>query len=228
MLYNELLLHKIACHLLINGNYLSNLGLFHGRMGLVIFFYHYSRYIDSSVYDEFAGELLDSIFEEINDKLPVDFENGYLGIGWGIQYLATQRFIDGDINYVLEDIDKKITERDIRRLTDTSLNNGIEGYLHYFLARMQENKYKDKIFDELYLFDFMETTKKFVSTPISSLKKLLNDFHQTNILKQSTYNISNHLASFCCDEKLHYDKVYECDLGLLNGSAGIGLKTMGI
>lgn len=138
--HNDELLQRIANHLIINSSYLDNLGLFHGKMGVVIFFYHYSRYTSNPIYEEFAGELLDEIFEEIHDKLPIDFENGYLGIGWGIEYLAEQKFIDGDANDILEDIDKKIMERDIRRISDMSLNTGLEGVFHYVLARSRNNE----------------------------------------------------------------------------------------
>ena len=60
------LLKRIANHLIINSSFLDNLGLFHGKMGIVIFFYHYSRYTHNPLYEEFAGELLDEIFEEIH------------------------------------------------------------------------------------------------------------------------------------------------------------------
>ncbi len=128
--YNNELLQRITNHLIINSSFLNNLGLFHDKMGIVIFFYHYARYINNPIYDEFAGELLDEIFEEIHDKLPIDFENGYLGIGWGIEYLAEQKFISGDTNDILRDIDKKVMERDVRRISDVFLNTGLEGVIN--------------------------------------------------------------------------------------------------
>ena len=155
---NELL-QRIANHLIINSSFLDNLGLFHGKMGIVIFFYHYSRYTNNPIYEEFAGELLDEIFEEIHDKLPIDFENGYLGIGWGIEYLAEQKFIDGDTNDILADIDKKVMERDIRRISDVSLNNGLEGVLHYVLARLQNKNDTIQLFDKEYLDDLFKVTQ---------------------------------------------------------------------
>ena len=68
---NNELLQRIANHLVINSIFLDNFGLFYGKMGIVIFFYHYSRYTNNPIYEEFAGELLDEIFEEIHDKLPI-------------------------------------------------------------------------------------------------------------------------------------------------------------
>ena len=78
---------------------------------------------------------MDEIYEDIHDTLPINFENGYLGIGWGIEYLAEQKFINGDTNEILEDIDKKIMERDIRRVSDMSLilDYSVVANLIYFL-----------------------------------------------------------------------------------------------
>ncbi|MDR2773648.1 MAG: hypothetical protein LBC19_02690 [Tannerella sp.] len=38
------ILPRIANHLMINASFLSDLGLYHGKMGIVLFFAHYSRY----------------------------------------------------------------------------------------------------------------------------------------------------------------------------------------
>ena len=78
-------------------------------------------------YDEKMKKLCPN-FDDLISETPIDFENGYLGIGWGIKYLGHQKFINEEnINSILEDIDKKIMERDLRRCVDTSLNQGLEG-----------------------------------------------------------------------------------------------------
>lgn len=225
---NELL-QKIANHLIINSSFLDNLGLFHGKMGIVIFFYHYARYTNNPLYEEFAGELLDEIFEEIHDKLPIDFENGYLGIGWGIEYLAEQKFIEGDTNDILQDIDKKVMERDIRRITDLSLNTGLEGIFHYVLARLRNNENNiDQLFDKQYLSDLIKVTNQVEIKSIpESLILLVNEFHLwTTTLKQLSYSPVSHFSNFCYSEMPHDNNIYEWKLGLKNECAGVGLKLM--
>ncbi len=49
--HNNELLQRIANHLIINSSFLENLGLFHGKMGIVIFYYHYLCYTSSSIYN---------------------------------------------------------------------------------------------------------------------------------------------------------------------------------
>ena len=77
---------QALAYLTINSSFLRDLGLFHGRMGIVLFFAHYARISNSKHYEDFAGHLLDEIYEEINLDLPVNLENGLCGIGWGIEY----------------------------------------------------------------------------------------------------------------------------------------------
>lgn len=103
-------LQLIANHLIINSSFLTDLSLFHGKTGIVLFFYKYAQYTRNPVYEEFAGELLDELFSEIHDNMGVDFENGLSGIGWGILYLLQNQFITGNPNDILEDIDRRIME----------------------------------------------------------------------------------------------------------------------
>ena len=98
---------QALAYLTINCSFLGDLSLFHGRMGIILFFAHYARatqskhYEDfagylldfahyaratqSKHYEDFAGYLLDELYEEIHEDLPVNLENGLCGIGWGIE-----------------------------------------------------------------------------------------------------------------------------------------------
>lgn len=105
-------LNEVANHLIINRVFYSNLGMLHGRVGIIIFFYFYSQFINNPSYEEYTGELIDETSEEIENQLPVDFENGYVGIGWIIEYLAHYKFTSGDINVIFEYVDRKIMECD--------------------------------------------------------------------------------------------------------------------
>lgn len=226
---DKILLNRIANHLIINSSFLDNLGLFHGKMGIVIFFYHYSRYTNNLIYEEFAGELLDEILEEIHDKLPIDFENGYLGIGWGIEYLFEQKFIDGDTNDILVDIDKKVMERDVGRISDMSLDNGLEGVFHYVLSRLRNNEYIAQLFDKEYFDDLFKASNNIENERISeSLLSLIYHYYQCIISKKSNYKPLDYFSSFYCKTTLENNKVYDWKLGLVNGCAGIGLNCMDI
>ena len=85
---------KIINTLLLNASFIDNLGLMHGKMGISIFFFHLARQTQNKIYEDYAGELIDEIYEEISANTLVDFENGLAGIGWGIEYLAQNNFIE--------------------------------------------------------------------------------------------------------------------------------------
>lgn len=48
--------------------------------------------------------------------MPVDFCSGLSGVGWGVEYLIQNKFVDADSDELLEDIDAKIMEWDVRRI----------------------------------------------------------------------------------------------------------------
>ncbi|MDR0575421.1 MAG: hypothetical protein LBG96_15625 [Tannerella sp.] len=82
------LLARIANHLIINASFLSDLGLYHGKMGMVLFFYELGRYTGKNIYDKSAGELFDEIYNEIHNGTPLNFQDGLCGIGWGQPVLS--------------------------------------------------------------------------------------------------------------------------------------------
>jgi hypothetical protein len=104
-------LRHCADLLLLNADFTDSLGLGNGKMGIAIFFYHYARYSGSKQFENYADELIDQIYEEINVSTPSDFEKGLAGIGWGIEYLVSSGFIEGDTDEILNEIDLILSER---------------------------------------------------------------------------------------------------------------------
>ena len=87
-------------------------GLFHGKMGLVIYFYHLSKIESNPEYQSIAELLLDQIM--LNDLSPnhsIAVEDGLAGIGLGVTYLIKNEFVEGYINELLEVIDNEIYRR---------------------------------------------------------------------------------------------------------------------
>ena len=132
--------------LLLNSSFCGNPGLFHGKTGIAILFYILHRHTGHKVYEGYAGELIDEIYEDITIQSPVDFENGLAGIAWGIEYLVQNGFIEADTNEVLADIDDAINKHRVYSPpADLSLASGAAGILAYLLARLKSNQNTDGI-----------------------------------------------------------------------------------
>lgn len=83
----------------------STLGLAYGKMGHCLYFYVLSRKINNPVYQHTAEKLLDEIFDNLQTISTIDIKNGLAGIGLSITYLIKKRYVKGNINNILGDID---------------------------------------------------------------------------------------------------------------------------
>lgn len=223
--YSARLFERCLSYLVINSDAVSNLGLFHGKMGLVLFFSIYSRYSQRSLYNQFAYELLDEIYEDIHKNMSLDFENGLTGIGWGIEYLVQNGYMSGDTDEILEDIDKRIMEYDLSRISDLSLDSGLVGIAHYVCARLSTNRRNNNLlpFDSI----FLSTLK----VALSNAKRLVVDLYVLSLI-ESFLDVLNGKKY----EKLQFVTLFELPslqnmstlesipLGLKNGLAGILLQ----
>ena len=132
------LLDQTARHFLFFGSYLRHIGLFNGKMGLMIFLFHYARHSGNSLYEDFAMELFGEINRDISVETPIGLGNGLCGIGWGILYLSQNGFIENNTNEILEEMDERIMEYDLTRMKDLSLENGFQGMALYLSERLKD------------------------------------------------------------------------------------------
>ena len=212
--------HQALAYLTINSSFLGDLGLFHGRMGIVLFFAHYARVTQNKQYEDFAEILLDEIYEEIHWDLPINLENGLCGIGWGIEYLVQNGFMKGNTDEILADIDRKVLEIDPLRISDLSFRRGLAGIIFYVIARLNANRETCNLpFDQKYLDSLQKALedKKFTEEDDvpTDLKKELEFVLRRN---KTTILLPNNLI-----QPLHNIKT-DCfsnySLGLENGIAG--------
>ncbi|MDX8337542.1 lanthionine synthetase LanC family protein [Draconibacterium sp. IB214405] len=123
--------------LMLNASFIDNIGLLNGKMGIAICFFQLARTTNESVYYDYAGELIDEIYDELSIETTLDFENGLAGIGWGIEYLVQNGFLEADTNEVLEEFDNRLyNELNLNPSQEIGLLKGIIGLGIYFLTRI--------------------------------------------------------------------------------------------
>ena len=74
----------------------------------------------------------------------------------GIEYLIQNGFMEGDSNEILTEIDKKVMERDLRRIKDLSLETGLMGISSYINIRINNADITaiHTNFDDLFLLEW--------------------------------------------------------------------------
>ena len=132
---DEILLKRIANHQMLHGSFCGDPGILNGKMGVVIFFFHYARHTGNTLYDE----------------VPIRFSNGLSGIGWGIEYLAQHQFVELSADEALQEIDNKVMERDLLRMKDVSWETGAQGIAAYVDMRLCHSANELSSFDGAYL-----------------------------------------------------------------------------
>ena len=99
---------QIIYQLLLRSSNGKDIGLLHGKMGLILFFVHFHKHTNCQIYNNTADELMDELLKEIHNALPVTFSKGLSGIGWGVEYLIQNGFINDDSLEVCKEMDNKI------------------------------------------------------------------------------------------------------------------------
>lgn len=217
------LLSRISNYMLINYSFIPDISLFYGKMGGVIFFCHYGRYTDNKLYDEFANELLDELYEEISTDIPVGFSRGLCGIGWGIEYLVSNKFMKGNTSKILADLDKQIMNTDIKRIEDLSMETGLGGILFYINARLRSSK-KQIPFDSSFLKDVFEKLNANTLSEDNQLKILFDEYR--NIIRGRIGVKDGVPFPTWIFKKLpnKIELLHDHPIGVANGLTGVGLK----
>ena len=133
-------------------------GIKHWKMGIAIAFYVRSREKGKPEYEEWGGKIIDEIYNDVSDLTPIVFENGLAGIGWGIEYLVQNHFLEADTGEVLEELDNRLMKFLLFKTpSKIGLSDGILGIGIYFLIRIQnpsisENQLQCLILKELIIF----------------------------------------------------------------------------
>lgn len=203
--FNEIskqqILERIVNHLMVKSVSLDNLGLYDGKTGLVLFFYHYARYTKNPLYNDFADILLDDLCNEIHELLPITFSNGLCGIAWSINYLINQKFVEGDPEIILKELDEMIMMQNICKIKDLSFETGLEGLYTYIKIRLLANSGRKDIFDPAFLQDFYQTCKGFTLREDEDI-----------------------LTSIIGNNEIDLSDLNQAKLGINKGCSGFGLK----
>ncbi|UCH93777.1 MAG: lanthionine synthetase C family protein [Candidatus Aminicenantes bacterium] len=133
----------------------SNIGLMGGKIGVALFYFYYAKFLGEDKFADYGVELISDVFDEINKDFTYHTHAGGLaGIGWTVEHLAQNDFIETDTNEVLADLDPYLHKTMIYDIRNENYDflHGAVGNGVYFLSRMANEKSKDylkELIDEL-------------------------------------------------------------------------------
>lgn len=174
---------RIADYLLLQSDDMPEVGLFHGKMGVVVALYQYADACGDESVQEYAWELFQQVYEGVHTGLPFGLEDGLAGIGYGTTWMCQHGLMECSLNDVLGDIDRQIMEHDPRRLTDMSMRTGVRGLMLYLALRQSVEAVTT--FDGQYMMELQATIRRNrLSCGLPDMMDILNEpiFSETDYL----------------------------------------------
>lgn len=150
-------LSKIA-DILLNQTelYPDNIGLIGGQTGVALFLFYYAKFRQEEKYYDKGMEILANVFDIINEGFGYHtFASGLAGVGWAVEHLVKNEFIEADTDDILKELDPFIHQAmifDIKENNNYDFLHGAVGCGIYFLNRLANAKtgeYLKELVDEL-------------------------------------------------------------------------------
>ncbi len=198
----------------------EQLGVLSGLSGIALFQFYYSKYLDTDSNADVGVDIISNSIEKINDgySFPT-FCTGIAGLGWTLDHLEQEDFIDLDSDSLLSEFDEYLKKKmlsDFNNHNFDFLHGGI-GYAFYFLNRYRnttstvlKEKYTKILFEFVNLLETssekdgenkikwksvlnIETKEKgynlSLSHGISSIIGILTKLYEHDVFKTSTEHL---------------------------------------
>ena len=203
--------------LIVDSIGMSDIGLFDGKMGIILSLITYSRKTKHKAIEEVADFLMNQVLNNMTNISPLSFSNGLTSIGWGIEYLIQNGYMPGCGADICSEIDKKLMSCDIRRVGDFSLEHGIYGWLHYIVAHIQgANRCGKQVFDRMYIIDLISKTNEYSENNATS-----EEFSNLQAMFREVLNGATDVYKFPLEEIVKTDIKFSLNnLSLSKGLAG--------
>ncbi|MDR1223812.1 MAG: hypothetical protein LBL07_13195, partial [Tannerella sp.] len=69
-------IESIADYLILNGTLQKGSGLWHGKTGIAVFFFHYAKHTGNDLFEEYAADLITAIQSDLHAGMLSDYELG--------------------------------------------------------------------------------------------------------------------------------------------------------
>ncbi|HLP44420.1 MAG TPA: lanthionine synthetase C family protein [Candidatus Kapabacteria bacterium] len=149
-------LSEISDVLLKNTEKLNgNIGVMGGKAGVVLFFFYYAHLTMEEKYVDFAHRLINETFDEINQDVTIHtMAGGLAGVGWMMEHLVQNDFVEADTDEILESLDPFLHKAMMFEIEKGNYDflHGAVGVGTYFLSRLAKKEstlYLKELIDHL-------------------------------------------------------------------------------
>ena len=209
-------LDKIVETLIINGTITEQPGLFYGKTGVAVFFFHYARHIGNGLFQDYAIDLIEEIQKQITVTTSIRYDTGISGIGAGFGYLLQNGFIASNED---EDIFEDLDDRMIHAIMyepypDLSLCEGLTGWGRYLIYRLRGTGQKNSKLHEALTHIANEMAQKIVanSVPENEQPDVYRFLHDMTALPEYAGGKYANLLQLCrewqCIRELDIQKIF--------------------
>ncbi len=126
----------------------DNIGLFTGKAGCCLALYIINSKIKDAQLERIADTLLEEIIEAASLCKDLSLDRGLTGIGFVINFLISNGYVEGDLDEMLSDIDallyKNLKDENIQH--STNFTSGLVGYLVYLVERLSHSTSCDSLY----------------------------------------------------------------------------------
>jgi hypothetical protein len=119
------------------------LGVYTGKMGWCLYLFIMANRYNKENWNMAAEDILCSIFKDIDSVSSINLSDGLAGIGLSISYLIEQKYVDGDINRILKDVDNAIFRTASSSKYQIDCSDMIDT-LYYFVVRIKQQDIKSE------------------------------------------------------------------------------------
>ncbi len=124
----------------------GNIGSMGGKTGIALFFFYYANLTMEEKYVDFAHQLISEIFEEVNNDYTIHtWAGGLSGVGWMMEHLVQNEFVEADTDEILEALDPFLHKAMIYDIEKGNYDflHGAVGTGTYFLSRLAKKESAD-------------------------------------------------------------------------------------
>ena len=216
-------IRKIFNHLLLNVIYISDIGLYFGKTGFLLFFAHYAKLTVDDVDDEIVAEIIDDIFHSVGNLSSMSIPDGVCGVGWGVEYILQNKLMEGDSDEILADLDKMIFSKGVESILSNPYFTDILRYIAIRLTSLC-GKSKDIPFPRNFLLELYQSAKdqnKILDISINNDFNIIKKNLEKGRFRRKPIAITQEFTG-----RASIDTFPLVPLGLHNGLSGLGINLL--